>query len=271
MTNLQEEVRGPLIGDRLAQRLVFWGPIGGGALLALLVLLFGIVPSWLRIGSLQDSLQTAADLASLLPEARLQLDQERRRNERIQRQRATLLNLIGRPGTLATFLTELDRLAALHQVQIDLYEPQAAPAAGAAATTPPAPGSAGTPPVVAPDRSGAGRTAPPVLQVEGLQRTSLLLSARGRYPALLAFLRSLERLDVLVAQSSLSLALEPTTPDQAAAPSTPAAPAAGAPAATPQAAQALPPPPPLVVLKLAIGLYEPAQGTANGSQLPGRP
>lgn len=256
MTNFQDDGRGPLLADRLAERLLFWVPVGGGALLASLVLLLGVVPSWLRSTSLQESLQTTGDLALMLPNARLRLDQERRRGEQVQQQRTNLLNLIGRPGTVATFLTELDRLAAQHQVQIDLYEPLPATAAGA-----PSGASAAAPQAAPPGSAAGGRQAPPLLQVEGLQRTTLLLSARGRYPALLAFLRSLERLDVLVAQSTLNLALEPSAPVEPAAttasPAAPAAPAAGSPAsaaaATPASTE-----PPRVVLKLTLGLFEPA-------------
>ena len=254
MTNIQEDRRRPLLTDRLAERLLFWGPAGAGGLLALLVLLLGVVPSWLRSASLQESLQTTGDLATVLPNARLRLDQERRRSEQVQRQRTTLLNLIGRPGTVATFLTELDRLASLHQVQIDLYEPMPAAGAGAPSGASSAPASPGTPPPPT-GPSGGGRQPAPLLQVEGLQRTTLLLSARGRYPALLAFLRSLERLDVLVAQSALTLALEPGAAEVAPTPVAPgASPASSAaPAAAPPA-----PMPPRVVLKLTLGLFEPA-------------
>lgn len=282
MTNLQADSRNQLFGDRLAQRLLFWGPIGVGGLLSALVLSLGVVPSLLRSGSTQESLQTARDLADQLPSARLRLEQERRTNERIQAQRATLLSLIGRPGTVATFLAELDRQAAIQKVQLDLYEPQAAapPVPGAPPTASP-PTVPGAPPAGAPGgpaQPPAGQAnAAAALQVEGLQRTTLLVSARGTYPALLRFLRALESLNVLVAQSDLSLALEASPPSSApTAPPT----AAGAPpqGPTPAAASASSPvpapaisPPPAVVMKLTISLYEPAGAGATGSQLPGRP
>ena len=286
MTNLQEEARQQLFGDRLVQRLSLWGPIAVGGVGAALVLLLGVVPSLLRSGSTQASLQTAQDLAAQLPSVRVQLEQERLRNERIRQQRATLLSLIGRPGTLATFLAEVDRLAALQGVQIDLYEPQIAttPGAGSPPGTPSAPAPGSTPGQPSTGAAGAAQG----LQVEGLQRTSLLLSARGAYPALLRFLRSLESLNVLVAQSDLSLALEPVPAAQAAsaAAAAGAAPAAAPPAAapaTPAPASATPQGasvgtgsgsaslPPRVVMKLTISLYEPAAGRFTGSRLPGRP
>jgi type IV pilus assembly protein PilO len=43
------------------------------------------------------------------------------------------------------------------------------------------------------------------LLAPGLQKTSLLLTARGTGPQLLAFLRGLEKLSLLVVQSDLSL------------------------------------------------------------------
>lgn len=281
MTNLQEDSRDKIFGDRLARRLVFWGPIGIGGVLAALVLALGVVPSLLRGSSTRESLQTARDLASQLPTARLRLDQERLSTERIQAQRATLLSLIGRPGTVATFLAELDRQAALQQVQLDLYEPQGAtpppvPGAPPNAAVPPVPGSppgaaaSPVPPGGSSQPAAGESSAAAALQVEGLQRTTLLVSARGTYPALLRFLRALESLNVLVAQSDLSLVLEASPPASAAA--TPA-PAAGAPAsatpgngtapgtasgANPAAATAANTPPP-VVMKLTISLYEPGR------------
>ena len=287
MTNLQEDSRNQLFGDRFAPRLLFWGPIGVGGFLAALVLSLGVVPSLLRSGSTQESLQTARDLASQLPSARLQLEQERRTNERIQAQRTTLLSLIGRPGTVATFLAELDRQAALQQVQLDLYEPQAAaslpvPGGPPNPDVPPEPGAPPNAPTAptptgSPSQPQAGPTgAAAALQVEGLQRTTLMVSARGTYPALLRFLRAIERLNVLVAQSDLSLTLEANPP-----PSAPIPPVlTGTPpqGSAPVAASASPPVPasaisrpPAVVMKLTISLYEPAGAGATGSQLPGRP
>jgi type IV pilus assembly protein PilO len=46
----------------------------------------------------------------------------------------------------------------------------------------------------------------------GLRKRSLLLSARGTYPQLLAFLRRMELLDVLVEQSNLSVAVAGAVP-----------------------------------------------------------
>jgi hypothetical protein len=99
-------------------------------------------------------------------------------------------------------------------------------------------------PAAAPPPAGGNEKvpAPPPdpLEADGLKRTTLLLSARGRYPNLLVFLRRLERLSLLVAQSDLNLDLEAIR-------------AQAQPVANRPAAQA--PPIPQVVLKLNLALY----------------
>ena len=45
------------------------------------------------------------------------------------------------------------------------------------------------------------------MEAAGLKAQKVLLTARGSYPSLLAFMRATEKLSVLVSQSNLSLAL----------------------------------------------------------------
>ena len=45
------------------------------------------------------------------------------------------------------------------------------------------------------------------MEAAGLKEQKVLLTARGSYPSLLAFMRATEKLSVLVSQSSLSLAV----------------------------------------------------------------
>jgi len=132
-------------------------------------------------------------------------------------------------------------VAGLTGVQLDLYEPQ-----GAAPEPPP--------------KAGAGaeeKTPPPdPLAVEGLQRQTVLLAAKGSFPQVLDFLRRMERLNLLVVQSDLQLVLDdpnngaPVTPAPAAAPPGPQ---------SPQPEQSKPPAlpngPTKVVLKLNVSLY----------------
>ena len=106
------------------------------------------------------------------------------------------MQLIGGTGDLATVLAQVDRVAGLTGVQLDLYEPQGA------ASEPPAKAGAGAQEKPAPPP-------PDPLAVEGLERQTVLLAAKGSFPQVLDFLRRMERLNLLVVQSDLRLNQEP--------------------------------------------------------------
>ena len=78
-------------------------------------------------------------------------------------------------------------------MQLDLYEPVAAVAPVPAAEA----------------KKGEQAPPPPASPMEaaGLKAQKVLLTARGSYPSLLAFMRATEKFSVLVSQSNLSLAL----------------------------------------------------------------
>lgn len=80
---------------------------------------------------------------------------------------------------------------------------------------------------------------PDPIEQAGLLRRDVLLSARGTYPQLLAFLRRMELLDVLVEQSNLALAVSGDLPD-----------------GSPVNKQELEPPVPEVEVKLSLVFYE---------------
>lgn len=244
MTNLQEGA--PRISGLQLRRLWFWLPIGAGGLLAALVGLGLLLPLWnglrrdaQRLADLQGYRDNVALLRSQL--STIDADEEKARD-----QNARLLNLITGSGDRSTFLAKLDQLASSSGVQLDLYEPQAAekalPATEEKARAEAAKAKAGK---AAPDGSGTtaleAEEALPV-EVPGLERYDILLSARGPYPALLTFLQRLESLNVLVAHSDLNLSLEePRSTD----PRQPAPPAA-------------------VVLKLMVSLYGRPTAAAPG-------
>jgi type IV pilus assembly protein PilO len=104
-----------------------------------------------------------------------------------------VLQLIQGSGEFSTFLAQLDAEAARHGVQLDLYEPVAAPAPVPAAEA----------------KKGEQAPPPPASPMEaaGLKEQKMLLTARGSYPSLLAFMRATEKLSVLVSQTNLSLAV----------------------------------------------------------------
>ena len=130
-----------------------------------------------------------------MPLLRRQLAVQLEQQAKAERQQELLVQLIGGTGDLATVLAQVDRVAGLTGVQLDLYEPQ-----GAAPEPPPKAGA------------GAQEKAPPPpdpLAVEGLERQTVLLAAKGSFPQVLDFLRRMERLNLLVVQSDLRLNQEP--------------------------------------------------------------
>ena len=226
------------------ERAAFWLPLSVGALVAALLGGALVAPQWQQWQEGQARLATLRASEAQVPLLRRQVAVQLEQQARAEHQQELLVQLIGGTGDLATVLAQVDRVAGLTGVQLDLYEPQGAvpeaPArAGAASQEKPAP-----PP-------------PDPLAVEGLERQTVLLAAKGSFPQVLDFLRRMERLNLLVVQSDLQLALEdpkngaPATPAPAAAPPGPQA---------PQPVQgkqpALPPNGPTkVVLKLNVSLY----------------
>jgi type IV pilus assembly protein PilO len=191
MSNLQDGA------DRHAnqgrQRLLLGVPIGVGAVLAALVLGVGVVPQWLKLQAESERLAQLEEIQGRIPLLRAQIAKTAESQAAAERKQQKVLQLIEGSGELVTFLAQLDAEAARQGVQLDLYEPMAAPASVPAA------------------EAKKGEQAPPMpaspLEAAGLKAQKVLLTARGSYPSLLAFMRATEKLSVLVSQSSLSLVL----------------------------------------------------------------
>lgn len=234
MTNLQDGAS--RISTPVLRRLWLWMPIGAGALLAAALAAGVLTPLWLLLQRDSERLREVQALSARLADERQRAATLSQRQEQAQTQRAALVRLISGDGDLSTFMATLDRLAKAQGVQLDLFEP-AKIASGL-------------------DRNKDGRVdeqekqaKPPAdpLEIEGIRRDVLILSARGAYPQLLAFLRELEALNVLVVQTDLELNLE-------------AAPAGAAPAApSPASATAATAPQP-VLLKMVLSLYSKPSG-----------
>ena len=225
------------------ERAAFWLPLSVGGLVAALVGGGLVAPQWQQWQQGQARLATLRASEAQVPLLRRQVAVQLEQQAKAEHQQELLVQLIGGTGDLATVLAQVDRVAGLTGVQLDLYEPQGAapelPAkAGAGAQEKPAP-----PP-------------PDPLAVEGLERQTVLLAAKGSFPQVLDFLRRMERLNLLVVQSDLQLVLEDlnngaqATPPPSAAPPGPQA---------PQPAQGKQPAlrngPTKVVLKLNVSLY----------------
>ncbi|WP_216906691.1 hypothetical protein [Synechococcus sp. CCY 0621] len=261
MTNLQQgSARLPVASLRLIWLLLPAGVLGG---LGLLVVLAGLLPLWATLQRDSQRLQELEQLRDQVTLMRGQLVATQENTEAALVSKSKIERLITGNGDLSTFLAMLDREADNSGVQLTLYEPtQAVPPA----TTPPAagaPAAPATPPAGA-AAPAAGTPAAPTdpLALQGLSQRTLLVSARGSFPSLLAFLRRLEALNVLVVQSDLNLTLSDDKPANGKPPNpttevvmkltlglysrspAPSAPPAAAPSAAPAAAPAPAPAPP---------------------------
>ena len=196
MTNLQEGA--DRHASQVPQRVLLGLPIGLGALLAVLVVGVGVVPQWLKLQSDSERLAQLEEIQGRIPLLRAQIAKTAQSQEEAERKQQKVLQLIEGSGELVTFLAQLDREANRLGVQLDLYEPVAA-----------------LPPPAADEKraqKGEQPAAPPKspLEAAGLKAQQVLLTAKGPYPSVLAFLRATEKLTVLVSQSNLSLtAVEP--------------------------------------------------------------
>lgn len=229
MTNLQEGIKPPSPALRIG--LLAGLPIAAGAVLSGLVFFGGVWQPWSSLRQNQVQLDELREMERRLPLLRVQRLRQIEDTEKIRKQQSNLLQLIAGSGDFDTFMAQLNREASASGIQLDVFEPVAPPAAPAAAEgAPPAPGQP------AQGKAAADPNAPPPppqdpLEASGLVKATTLLSARGRYPNLLDFLRRLERLGLLVVQSDLNVALRE--------------------ASAPAAANS----PPLADLKLNLSLY----------------
>jgi hypothetical protein len=209
MTNLQQGA--PRLERQHLQRLWLGAPIAAGGVVALILLFVALVPLWSGVRRDARRLQELKALREQVPLLRRQLAALDAREEKVSGQQARLFELVAGSGDLSTFVSALDQEARSAGVQLRLYEPQAAPPPapeGEAAETAQqgqngADGEGEEGEQAAPAEPGAG-----LLEVEGLQRRSVLVSARGAFPALLRFLRGVEERNLLVVQSDLQLMLQ---------------------------------------------------------------
>ena len=215
-----------LAGSRLSPRQLLLLPLALGGVVALALLGGWVIPQLQKLNEANQLQAQKQATAAGIPLLRQQLDQTITATQRAELQQARLLALIAGSGDLATFLTQVDRQAQLHGVQLDVLQP-AKPKGVPGQPAPPAPAA-----------SAAPAEPPDPLAGAGLQATQMQLKAVGAYPSLLGFIRAMERLSLLVRQSGFTLQQVGPTAGQAAAAEAPAA-AADSPANSP----ASPPPP----------------------------
>jgi type IV pilus assembly protein PilO len=190
---------------RVSRELILlWTPVALGGVVAIAAAALLLVPAVQQLTSKQQELADLKEQEARLPLLRQQLTQQQEALEEAQQGEKQILQLIAGSGDISTFMAQLSREARSSGVQLDSYEPVAAPV-----TTPPA----GQKPPAAPATPNPQQSQPAAapgdpLVAPGLQKTSVLITAKGSGPQLQDFLRRLERLSLLVAQSDLSLKTE---------------------------------------------------------------
>ena len=229
MTNLQPPVgeEPALAGSRLSARQLLLLPLALGGVVALALLGGWVIPQLQKLNETNQRQAQKQATAAGIPLLRQQLDQTITATQRAEVQQARLLALIAGSGDLATFLTQVDRQALRHGVQLDVLQP-AKPK--------------GVPGEPAPPATAAPAEPPDPLAGAGLQATQMQLKAVGTYPNLLGFIRAMERLSLLVRQSGFTL--QQVGPTAGQAPAAAEAPADPATADSPASSPASPPLPP---------------------------
>ncbi len=186
------------------EQILLWTPVALGGVVALAAAVLMLLPAVQQLSRKQQQLTDLKEQEARVPLLRQQLTQQQETLEEAQQREKQILQLIAGSGDISTFMAQLSREARSSGVQLDSYEPVAAPV-----TTPPA----GQKPPAAPATPNPQQSQPAAapgdpLVAPGLQKTSVLITAKGSGPQLQDFLRRLERLSLLVAQSDLSLKTE---------------------------------------------------------------
>jgi type IV pilus assembly protein PilO len=201
MTNLQSGVSSRFSRERI----LFWSPVVLGVLLSAAAGGFLVWPAAQQLQRNQQQLNQLREQEARLPLLRQQLSKQLDNLEQAKQKQRQILQLIAGSGDISTFMAQLGQEARRSGVQMDSYEPLTV-----VAYTPPA-----SPPPPAegakPDANAPPPPPPDPLMAPGLQKTTLLITARGSGLQLQDFLRRLERLSLLVVQSDLALRFEPSS------------------------------------------------------------
>jgi len=212
----------PAFSEKLLRRLWLGLPIAACGLLAVALASAVLVPLLLNLRSEMLRAQRLQFLQDQLKEVNTGLARTQAALKQADTQTSKLRSLLVGGGDRGTVLATLDNEAKATGVRLALYEQNGLPLApGAAPGKPgtPAPGAKPTPPAGAPAAPAPGAPAAPgapgapgaagaAAAAESVEEKPLLLSVQGTFPQILAFLQRLERLQVMVKQQELSLAMD---------------------------------------------------------------
>ena len=203
MTNFQVQNNRPTAVWLTPERAVVVVPILAGLALAAMLASVVITPQVVQLRERRSVVDVLEQKSEALPGLVQSLAQSRLEQVEVMAQQQRLLALVAGTTDLETFLAQLNDLANKHQVVVTSTEP----------------GAVERPVPVAPtDAPAAGAedlaVADPLL-LQGLEKRSARIQVEGPFVQVLAFLRSLESLEVFVVTDDLSMVATPSSDDEA--------------------------------------------------------
>ena len=200
MTNFQLDNNRPIAAWLTPERAVVLVPILAGLALATTLVAVVITPQVVQLRESRSVVDVMEQKSDALPGLVQVLAQRRLEQAEVMAQQQRLLALIAGTGELETFLAQLNDLADRHLVVVT----STVPGAVERASVPVAPSETDPPAAGAVDLS----IGDPLL-MQGLEKRSARIQVEGSFVQVLAFLRSLENIEVFVVTEDLSVVAAP--------------------------------------------------------------
>ena len=198
MTNFSGIGRQGLWSWLTPERAVLVVPVFAGLGLSMALLSVGVTPLTIRVREQNEVVEQLTTKAEFVPVLRQQLAAVKREQVARAQQLDRLLALVAGTSELQTFLAGLNDLARVYNVSITTTKPGdverfKTPTPAQASEAPPAAGG-----------GNSGAAADPLLN-RGLEKRSATLTVKGPFQQVLAFLRSLEQLEVFVVIGEMNI------------------------------------------------------------------
>ena len=205
MTNFQADINRPTAAWLTPERAVVVVPILAGLALAAALATAVITPQMVQLRERRSVVDVMEQKSDDLPGLAQTLAQRRLEQAEVMAQQRRLLALIAGTAELETLLAQLNDLANKHQVLVSSTvpgkverAPQSVPSSGA--------------PSAGKKKIGGGDP----LLMQGLEKRSARIQVQGAFVQVLAFLRSLESLEVFVITDDLSVVASHSSSDDEA-------------------------------------------------------
>ena len=206
MTNFQSETNRPTAAWLTPERAVVVVPVLAGLALAAALATAVITPQVVQLRERRLVVDVLDQKSKALPGLVENLAQRRLDQAEVMAQQQRLLALLAGTADLETFLAQLNDLADQYQVVVTSTEP------GAVERAPvPAPEATTDAPAADAEELVVGDP----LLMQGLQKRSARIAVEGPFVQVLAFLQSLEKLEVFVVTDDLSVVKARASEDKA--------------------------------------------------------